>query len=93
MQQPVTFWLQGIQASSEVEINGVLTSWIGKLADNAEAYSPREVLELLGTRQWDLLIADVMMPHMSGYELTQRVLESPGRGSPRPRSLRWLAAG
>ncbi|MDF2659355.1 MAG: hypothetical protein K0Q94_2146 [Paenibacillus sp.] len=43
LQQPVTFWLQGIQASSEVEINGVLTSWIGKLADNAEAYSPRNV--------------------------------------------------
>ncbi|WP_314588144.1 ATP-binding protein [Paenibacillus terrigena] len=39
------------------------------------ANSGREVLELLGTRQWDLLIADVMMPHMSGYELTQRVRE------------------
>ncbi|WP_145939560.1 ATP-binding protein [Paenibacillus glacialis] len=39
------------------------------------AHSAREVLELLGTRQWDLLIADVMMPHMSGYELTQRVRE------------------
>ncbi|WP_246079437.1 hybrid sensor histidine kinase/response regulator [Paenibacillus piri] len=39
------------------------------------AHSAMEVLELLGTRQWDLLIADVMMPHMSGYELTQRVRE------------------
>ncbi|WP_407922552.1 hybrid sensor histidine kinase/response regulator [Brevibacillus choshinensis] len=39
------------------------------------ANSAREVLELLGTQQWDLLIADVMMPHMSGYELTQRVRE------------------
>lgn len=39
------------------------------------AHSAREVLELLGTRQWDLLIADVMMPTMSGYELTQRVRE------------------
>ncbi|WP_240415820.1 ATP-binding protein [Paenibacillus periandrae] len=39
------------------------------------ATSAREVLELLGTAQWDLLIADVMMPHMSGYELTQRVRE------------------
>ncbi|WP_240344169.1 ATP-binding protein [Paenibacillus sp. SYP-B3998] len=39
------------------------------------ANSAREVLELLGTGQWDLLIADVMMPHMSGYELTQRVRE------------------
>jgi two-component system sensor histidine kinase ChiS len=39
------------------------------------AHSAREVLELLGTQQWDLLIVDVMMPHMSGYELTQRVRE------------------
>lgn len=38
-------------------------------------HSAREVLEMLGTQQWDLLIADVMMPHMSGYELTQRVRE------------------
>ncbi|WP_256759460.1 ATP-binding protein [Cohnella sp. WQ 127256] len=39
------------------------------------ATSAREALELLGTQQWDLLIADVMMPQMSGYELTQRVRE------------------
>ncbi|OPA79498.1 histidine kinase [Paenibacillus selenitireducens] len=39
------------------------------------ARSAREALELLGTGQWDLLIADVMMPQMSGYELTQRVRE------------------
>lgn len=39
------------------------------------AHSAREALDLLGTRQWDLLIADVMMPHMSGYELTQKVRE------------------
>ncbi|MCP3775979.1 ATP-binding protein [Paenibacillus sp. MZ04-78.2] len=39
------------------------------------AQSAREALELLDTQQWDLLIADVMMPHMSGYELTQKVRE------------------
>lgn len=37
--------------------------------------SPRDALDLLFTEQWDLLIIDVMMPHMSGYELTQRVRE------------------
>lgn len=39
------------------------------------ANSAREVMELLDTQPWDLLIADVMMPHMSGYELTQKVRE------------------
>lgn len=38
-------------------------------------HSPHEVLELLDTKQWDLVIADVMMPHMSGYELTNRIRE------------------
>ncbi|MEK5491338.1 ATP-binding protein [Paenibacillus sp. FSL R7-0297] len=33
--------------------------------------SAQEALDLLGTEPWDLLIADVMMPHMSGYELTR----------------------
>ncbi|WP_440114784.1 ATP-binding protein [Paenibacillus sp. QZ-Y1] len=37
------------------------------------ATSAREALELLDTKPWDLLIADVMMPHMSGYELTENV--------------------
>jgi len=39
------------------------------------AHSAVEALELLGTKQWDLVIADVMMPQMSGYELTQRIRE------------------
>ncbi|MBD8005630.1 ATP-binding protein [Bacillus norwichensis] len=37
--------------------------------------SSHEVLELLDTKQWDLVIADVMMPHMSGYELTSKIRE------------------
>ncbi|WP_405154526.1 ATP-binding protein [Paenibacillus sp. FSL K6-0108] len=39
------------------------------------AASAREALQLLDSRPWDLLIADVMMPQMSGYELTQKVRE------------------
>jgi len=38
--------------------------------------SAQEALELLAAEQWDLLIADVMMPHMSGYELTRKVREN-----------------
>ncbi|MBE1442410.1 ATP-binding protein [Paenibacillus sp. OAS669] len=37
--------------------------------------SADEALSLLGTEQWDLIIADVMMPEMSGYDLTRLVRE------------------
>lgn len=39
------------------------------------ASSAREALECLNAEPWDLLIADVMMPHMSGYELARIVRE------------------
>ncbi|GGG85254.1 ATP-binding protein [Paenibacillus radicis (ex Gao et al. 2016)] len=39
------------------------------------ATSAEEAMSLLGTKSWDLLITDVMMPHVSGYELTQKVRE------------------
>lgn len=35
--------------------------------------SVAEALELLGSQSWDLLITDVMMPEMSGYDLTRAV--------------------
>ncbi len=37
------------------------------------ATSGKQALELLNTREWDLVIADVMMPHMSGYELSRAI--------------------
>lgn len=37
------------------------------------AANGQEALALLETRGWDLVISDVMMPHMSGYELTQAI--------------------
>lgn len=40
-----------------------------------KALSGYEALELLEDGDWDLLIADVMMPGMSGYELTEKVRE------------------
>jgi two-component system sensor histidine kinase ChiS len=37
--------------------------------------SAHEALDWLAREQWDLMIVDVMMPHMSGYELTRKVRE------------------
>jgi len=34
---------------------------------------PEQALELLGRERCDLVIADLMMPRMSGYELTRRI--------------------
>ncbi|RXZ81906.1 response regulator [Paenibacillaceae bacterium] len=39
------------------------------------AFSAREALNKLQHDQWDLVIADVMMPGMSGYELTRLIRE------------------
>ncbi|BBI31853.1 hypothetical protein KCTCHS21_12520 [Cohnella abietis] len=39
------------------------------------ATSGKEALALLDTQEWDLVISDVMMPHMSGYELSQAIRE------------------
>lgn len=35
--------------------------------------SGKEALALLDTKEWDLVISDIMMPQMSGYELTRMI--------------------
>lgn len=39
------------------------------------ATSGNEALDLIDSYGYDLIISDIMMPHMSGYEFTQRVRE------------------
>ncbi|OOC64071.1 hybrid sensor histidine kinase/response regulator [Paenibacillus ihbetae] len=43
--------------------------------DLTTATSGKEALALLDTKEWDLVITDIMMPQMSGYELTRRIRE------------------
>jgi sensor histidine kinase YesM len=35
--------------------------------------SGKQALEVLDNQEWDLIISDVMMPQMSGYELTRKI--------------------
>lgn len=37
--------------------------------------SAKQALAILDTKDWDLVISDIMMPVMSGYELTRRIRE------------------
>ncbi|WP_238403903.1 ATP-binding protein [Paenibacillus paridis] len=43
--------------------------------DIVTATSGAEAVAMLTTREWDLVIADVMMPQMSGYELSYAIRE------------------
>ncbi|WP_244879113.1 ATP-binding protein [Paenibacillus lautus] len=43
--------------------------------DVTMATSGKEALAMLDTKEWDLVISDIMMPQMSGYELTRRIRE------------------
>lgn len=53
---------------------GVLSRMLGdRLYEVKGVTSGEEALALLESGGWDMLITDVMMPGMSGYELTERV--------------------
>jgi excisionase family DNA binding protein len=57
---------------SNLEIEGYLVR---------EAASAEEGLEALGEEQPDLILLDVMMPRMTGWEMLQRVQEKHGVGA------------
>ena len=56
-----------------INLQVVETMLIGEKYDVKTVLSGEEALALLGVKEWDLVISDVMMPQMSGYDLTKRV--------------------
>ncbi len=51
----------------------ILRTMLASEYEVATASNGREALALIDTGEWDLVISDVMMPNMSGYELTQTI--------------------
>jgi sensor histidine kinase YesM len=51
----------------------ILRTMLASEYEVSTAASGREALALIDTGEWDLVISDVMMPNMSGYELTQTI--------------------
>ncbi len=56
-----------------------LTRRLGRegYADLTTASNGREALDLLGTKRFDLVLLDIMMPEMNGYEVLERMKASP----------------
>lgn len=53
----------------------VIQGVLGETYHTSVALSGEEALDMIKSSQWDLIISDVMMPYMSGYELTQIIRE------------------
>lgn len=58
-----------------INLNVLETILSTELYEIVTTNSAEKALELLRTGQWDLLVADVMMPGISGYDLTRKVRE------------------
>ncbi|MFU1795070.1 ATP-binding protein [Paenibacillus azoreducens] len=58
-----------------VNLNVLRTIFAEEHYEISTAFSGEEALKLLGSGEWDLIISDVIMPAMSGYELTARIRE------------------
>lgn len=58
-----------------VNLNVLVNILSPETYDVVTAMSGEEALAVLDRRDWDLVISDVMMPRMSGYELTQAIRE------------------
>ena len=65
-------------AEDDPNILGLLSVFLSGLGYEVSlARDGQEALEMAAQVKPDLLIADVMMPRMSGYDLCQRVRENP----------------
>lgn len=58
-----------------VNLNVLKTIFADEPYEILTAIGGKEALLLLESGRWDLIISDVMMPIMSGYELTERIRE------------------
>lgn len=60
----------------DVNMNQIYCSVLNENHFNAfSAFDGREALDLIGERTFDLVISDIMMPGIDGYELTKQLRE------------------
>ncbi|HEY4730568.1 MAG TPA: response regulator, partial [Myxococcales bacterium] len=62
----------------EEQNRALLRAMLGANHRVLEAADGPEALKLLGTERIDLVLLDVMMPGMTGYEVCKRMKERPG---------------
>ena len=58
------------------DINNILKSKLLRLYKVKTAYNGQEAVELLKTHIIDIIISDIMMPYMDGYELSKYIKTS-----------------
>lgn len=58
-----------------VNLNALSNILSNEQYDVVTVTSGREALNKLHVKEWDLIITDVMMPYMTGYELTKKIRE------------------
>ncbi|GKV66519.1 MULTISPECIES: ATP-binding protein [unclassified Sporosarcina] len=58
-----------------INLQVIETMLVGEKYNVKTVLNGIEALVLVDKKEWDLVISDVMMPHMSGYDLTKKIRE------------------
>lgn len=67
-------------AEDDRALNGLVCSYLTDSGYSAvSCFDGKQALEALGKQPFDMIISDIMMPNVDGYELAKTVRETEGR--------------